>query len=587
MLAEMRPGLAALAAALAACGGEAERPHVPVEANPNMPDRVQPPPPAAGPRRGAVTTCPEKLAEPETIDRVIGKACGTVTVHPGYRVDGGSLTVEAGVTLAFLPGAGLAVGFERPATLRVRGTADDPVRFTIAGEAKFAGAWRGVALYEHADGSQLAGLVVEYAGNNLRGTIYVQAEDVAIDDTTVRDCAGVAVYVTSKGQLTSFAHNRLERVSSPAMLVPPASVSAISADTAFPPDSEVHVLGGVVRERVRWSALAVPYVIGGPVEIEGPDEEREALLELSPGTVLRFDEDAYFTVGYDRPAALIAEAEGQPPIVMTSATRQAAGAWRGINLYNRATASFGNVLFEYAGQRADRGALYANGAARLSVRGSRFKDNGGGVTLQGSGVKIGEFRGNTFERSHPAFDVSPQALGLLSGDNQLDAPTRIVLESGAVVRDAVWHDYGVPVDAVGPVTVDSGATLTIRPGVRLTVRDGFSLGVGEFEGATLKIEGTADRPVAIVGASDRRGTWDAIRLYDRSRGNVIEHLTLRNAGGEGAINVAIGVDAAVRDVVCERCFAPTLAWACGAKVTAERVTAGAETPAATLGCEGG
>lgn len=182
--------------------------------------------------------------------------------------------------------------------------------------------------------------------------------------------------------------------------------------------------------------------------------------------------------------------------------------------------------------------------------------------------------------------MSPQALGLLAADNELDDATRIRLEGGTVGRNAVWHDYGVAIDAIAPVTVDSGATLTIRPGVRLVVRDGFALGVGEFEAATLKIEGTAEQPVTIVGASDRRGTWDAIRLYERSRGNVIEHLELRNAGGEGAINVAIGVDAVVRDVVCERCFSPTLAWACGAKVTAERVTAGAETPAATLGCEG-
>lgn len=585
MLTEMRPGLVALAALSVACGGAPQRPEGRAEANPNMPDRVQPPPPSAAPRRAPVTTCPEKLDEPETIDRVIGKECGTVTVHPGYRVDGGSLTIEGGVTLAFLPGAGLAVGFERPAALRVRGSAEAPVRFTISGEARYAGAWRGLALYEHADGSEIAGLVVEYAGNNMRGTIYVQAQDVAIDDTTVRDCAGVAVHVTSKGRLVSFAHNKLERVSAPALLLPPSSVAAISADTVFPADSEVHVLGGLVRDRVRWSALTVPYVLGGPVEIEGADEDSEALLELSPGTVLRFDDDAYLTVGYDRPAALVAEAEGQAPIVMTSATKQAAGTWRGVNLYKFATASFANVLFEYGGQRVDRGALYANGEARLSVKGCRFKDNGGGVTLQGGALRIGGFGGNTFERSHPAFDVSPQALGLLGPDNTLDQ-TRIRLEGGTVARDAVWHDYGVPIEAYGAVTVDSGATLTIAAGVELVVQDGFTLGVGEFEAATLKILGTAEAPVSIVGTSDRRGTWDAIRLYERSHGNVIEHLKLRNAGGEGAINVAIGVDAAVRDVTCDRCFSPTLAWACGAKVAAERVTAGAETPAATLGCEG-
>lgn len=576
----MRLRLAWLAAASVACGEAAERPQGKVEANPNMPDRVQAPPPA--PRREAVSTCPKELAQPESIERVIGRECGAVTVQPGYRIEGGSLTVEAGVTLQFMPGAGLQVGYEQPSKLLIRGTAEAPVKLTIATDARYPGAWRGIALYDHADGSELVGAVVEYAGNNLRGTINVQAQDVKIEDTTVRDCAGVAVHVTSKGHLTSFAGNRLERVSAPAMLVPAASVGAIAVDNALPADSMIHVLGGRISERTRWSAQPVPYVIGGPVEIEGTDEKHEALLELSPGVTLKFDEDAYFTVGYDHPATLLAEADGQAPIVMTSATKQASHAWRGINLYKSATASFSNVLFQFGGQRSDRGVLYANSEARLSVRGCRFQDNGGGMTLQGGSLRITSVSGNTFERSHPAFDAHAQAYGMIAADNRLDAETQVVLEGGTIERDAVWHPFGVPIEATGPVSVDGGATLTIRPGVNLTVRDGWSLGVGELDGGTLRVEGTAEAPVTIVGASDRRGTWDAIRLYDRARNNVIEHLSLRNAGGEGAINVATGVDAIVRDVACERCYAPTLAWACGAKVTHERVTALADTPAPTL-----
>lgn len=573
--------LAAIVGCQGAIGCGAEDPAAQVEANPNMPDRVQAP--TAPPRtRPLVTTCPEVLVAPEQVDRVIGPECATVTVHPGYRIEDGSLTIEAGVTLAFLPGAELAVGFERAAALHVRGTAAAPVRFTAATEGAAAGAWKGVALYEHAGGSTMTGLVLEFAGTDLRGAIYVQAEDVVIEGSTVRDSMGVAVHVTSKGHLRSFAGNRLERVSSPALLVPARSAGAIAADNVFPPDSVIHVLGGKIRERTRWDVPGVAFVIGGVIEIEGADEKHEAMLELAPGTVLKFDSDAYLTVGYDHPAALIAEAEGRAPIVLTSATRATAQAWRGINLYRSAKASFNNVVFEFGGQRSDRGVLYANNEAQLSVRGCTFRDNRGGVTLQGASVRLGELRGNTFERSHPAFEVSPQLFGLIAADNQLDAETTIEVEGGVITRDAVWHDFGVPIEVKRPVSVDGGATLTIAAGARLQVHDGFSLGIGEFDGGTLRIAGTAAAPVTIFGLSDRRGTWDAIRLYEKARGNVIEHLALRNAGGEGAINVAIGVDAVVRDVKCDRCFSPTLTWACGAQVTTERVTAGAETPAPTL-----
>lgn len=577
------PVVAAWVALLTGC--REPEPPVPVEANPNMPDRVQATPVA--PRtRPPVVTCPEALREPETIDRVIGASCGKVTVHPGYRVDGGSLTIEGGVTLAFMPGAELAVGFEAPALLRVQGTREAPVRFTSAGPQRFAGAWKGVSLYEHADGSEIAGLEIEFAGTALRGAIHVRAEGVAIEGTTIRDCAGVGVHVTSKGQLVRFQGNTIERVSSPVVLVPAASAGAIAEDNVFPAGSVIHVLAGAIRGWARWSAR-VPYVIGGPVEIEATDDRMPARLELAPGTVLQFDDDAYFNIGYDRHGVLVADAAGQAPIVMTSATKKASQAWRGLNLYKSAAAVLRNVVFEFGGQRVDRGVLYANSEASLTLQGCTFRDNGGGVTMQGGQVKIVAFSGNRFERSHPAFDLTPQLFGLIGPDNTLDA-TSIRLEGGLVDKDAVWQDFGVLVDVVGPVSVDHGATLTIRPGVRLSVRDGFSLGVGEFEGGTLRIEGSAEAPVTIAGEADRRGTWDAIRLYEKASKNTIEHLRLRNAGGEGAINAAIGTDLVVRDVDCAYCFSPTLTWACGAKVTAERVSAGAETPAATLpphGCE--
>jgi hypothetical protein len=578
--------LGCVALALGCAAGE-EKPQK-VEANPNMPDRVQAPPPA--PRRPSVTSCPEALAEPEQVDRVIKSSCPPVTVHPGYRVEGGTLTIEPGVTLQFLPGAELAVGFERAAQLLVRGTPEAPVRFTAASEQARPGAWKGVALYDHADGSELTGLVVEFAGTDLRGPIYVQAEDVTIERSTVRESIGVAVHVTSKGHLRSFAGNHLEGVSAPALLVPARSVGAVTADNKLPPESAIHVLGGRIEGRARWDVPGVPLVVGGVIEIEGPDEKHEALLELAPGTVLEFDDDAYFTVGYDHPAALVAEATEARPIVMTSATRPLAGAWRGINLYRSATASFAHVVFEFGGQRSGRGVLYANNEARLSVKDCTFRDNRGGVTLQGGSVRLLEMRGNTFERSRPAFNVSPQLYGMIAAENKLDPETTVQIEGGQITKDAVWHDFGVPIEIEGSVAVDEGATLTIGPGAQIRVHDGFSLGVGEFAAATLRIAGTAERPVTIAGLTDRRGTWDAIRLYERARGNVFEHVNLRNAGGEGAINVAIGVDAVVRDVSCERCFSPTLTWACGARVTAERVTAGAETPAPTLppfGCEDG
>lgn len=552
------------------------------------PVKVAAPPVAVpAPRKApAITDCPAVLDRPESGDRLIAGTCGPVTVRKGYRVESGTLTLEAGAQLAFEPGAELTVGYQKPGQLIVRGTAEKPVLMTSAG-AKVKGSWRGVYLYDHADGSEINGLHIEYGGEGIRGPIYVLAEDVRIDNSEIRDCLDVPVHVSQKGRLASFSGNVVLRpTSSVVMFVPPSSVPAIADDNKFPADSVIHVLTGIVRERVRWNNPGVPFSIGGLIEIAGEDEDAEALVELSPGTVLRFDEDAYINVGYYRPGTLRAEGSAAQPIVFTALGAARPGAWRGINLYKNASASFSHVTFEYGSRRAEWGVLFANSRAALAVSDCTFRHNGGGVVLQGGDLRITEFARNKFEDSTPALDLSAQAYGSLGESIELDKGSRVILEGGKVTRAAHWRDLGVPIEVRAPVEVE-GATLTIDAGVDLRVRDGFTLGVGAVDGGSLKVLGTAAAPVKITGINDRRGTWDAIRLHGRSRDNSLSQLRMRNAGGEGAVEVEAGSDVAVDGLECARCFAPTLTWACAARVKQSAVSFAEGTPAgavAPTGC---
>ena len=537
--------------------GTVEPATVPVEPAP----RVTPP----------ITDCPQVLDQPESGDRIIGGGCGRVTVKKGYRVETGTLTIEAGVTLAFEPGAEMTVGYQKPGKLFVKGTRDKPVLFTST-ELKTIGAWRGLYLYEHATGSEIAGLHLEFGGEGIRGPVYVLADDVKIDDSVIRDTLDVPVHVSQKGRLISFSGNRLERVSSPAMLLPPSSVPAIAADNVFPEGSVIHVLKGVVRERVRWANPGIPLVIGGLLEVAGEDEEVEALLELTPGTTQRFDEDAYINVGYYRPGSLRALGTAEAPIVFTAMERKQPGAWRGVNLYKNASASFAHATFEYGGRRVDSGVLFANSRAELSVSDCKFVDNHGGVVLEGGDLRISEFSRNTFEASIPSLQASAQAFGALGEGNVFPPDAQLRIEGGRIERDARWRDPGQAIEVTSPIWVQSEATLTIDAGVDLRVRDGFTLAIGEVYGGTVRVEGTAEAPVTIFGIHDRRGTWDAIRLHPRSTGNVIQHLRLRNAGGEAAVSVLGEADLKVDHLSCARCYSPALTWTCGSRVVATEVT---------------
>ena len=567
----------ALVLVLAACRGEGERPAAAVATK--VPAAEKPAAVAQAPRRPPpITDCPTVLEKPEDGDRVIGKSCGRVTVRKGFRVESGTLTLTAGAILAFEPGADLTVGYQAPGKLIVQGTAAEPVLFTATTGTAVA-AWRGIYLYEHADGSQITGLHLEYGGEGIRGPIYILADDVSIDDSVIRDSLDVPVHVSQGGRLASFSGNKLERVSAPAMLLPPSSVPAVAGDNQFPEGTTIHVLTGIVRERVRWSNPGVPFTIGGLIEIAGEDDDMEALLELTPGTVLRFDEDAYLNVGYYRPGALRAEGTAEAPIVFTSQGKPRPGAWRGINLYKNATADFSHVTFEYGSRRSEWGVLFANSRATLSVTDCLFHDNGGGVVLQGDDLRIREFARNTFTASSPTLTLSPQAYATVGEGNVLAPGSRVVLAGGHIERSGRWRDLGSPVEVAGPVVLDGGASLTVDPGVTLQVRDGFELAVGAVGGGSLKLQGTAEAPIRIFGVNDRRGTWDAIRLHPKTAGNVIEHVQLRNAGGVGAVEVLGGADLRVDGLECARCYSPALTWACAAKVDAKGVTIKDGTPA--------
>src|SRR5215470_4790642 len=67
-----------------------------------------------------LTECPKALAGAESVNRVITRECGVVAVNGEYHLNNGSLTLEAGATLAFHEGASLNIGYNDSAKLIVR-----------------------------------------------------------------------------------------------------------------------------------------------------------------------------------------------------------------------------------------------------------------------------------------------------------------------------------------------------------------------------------------------------------------------------------------------------------------------------------
>lgn len=97
----------------------------------------------------------------------------------------------------------------------------------------------------------------------------------------------------------------------------------------------------------------------------------------------------------------------------------------------------------------------------------------------------------------------------------------LIHEEKVISSDERWeHDMMVK----GNVKVQNGATLTIAAGVRVTLATGTRILVGNDGVATIKIEGTASRPVRISGG-------DGLQIIRSSASSSISHCFIADAGG--------------------------------------------------------
>jgi len=570
-------------AGLGGCGDDVEVVEEPPE---EVPGKSPPAPRVAPSLYTRVEVCPERLVGIETVDRVIPQDCGPVRIDATYRLDAGSLTVEPGVVLEFEAGAELALGFLKTTKVALLGSARSPVIMRpappeepdeVSTEPR---GWPGIRLYKGASNAVIEHVILESVGDPDRGAIYIESQGVTIEEVEMRGVAGLAVYVNSKGSLRSFAGNRIRDLVGPtSMFLPAASMRALKDDNELPAGSSIRLLGDHLRGVHRWVDPGVPVIIGGRVEIAGT-RETPAEVTFGAGLELHFDEGGYINVGYYDPGVLVVEGRADSPVLLTSHGGRGPGAWRGVNLYKHASASFSHTVFEHGARYVDRGVLYANSEAGVALRDVTFRDNRSGIVLYHDKIQLEAFTGVRFERTPRPLMIDPEVFAAVGAGNSFGGE-RVIIDEGVIERDTVWNDAGAPVELRGPIAVE-GATLTLSAGLELMVRDGFGLEIGKLEPAALRVAGEKGRPVQIFGLNDRRGTWDAIHLYGGldTPESELRGLRLRNAGGDAAVFVHADARAKIDDVTCIGCFSPTLTWECSATVEVGAIEATGGTPRA-------
>jgi hypothetical protein len=297
-------------------------------------------PASAAAGTGELADCPAFLTGVETQDRTLASSCGPIRVRGQYRVEGGRLTVEAGVELRFEQGAVLEVGKDRPGVLTVAGTAEQPVRF-VADYVGDTANWRGLRVYAQGRGSSLAHLELLNAGSETEAALWIAADGLAIEGLNVRRAVGLALELVAE-QGPSLQAVTLAGAGVVARVSP--SAAGQLHDLSVEPKALVALTSGTVAQTMEWPALR--YRVEGVIRVEG-EVGRSADLSLAAGASLHFTAQARLVIGGFGPGSLSAAAShglpglpglpGEPgrPIRLLAAEDPRPGAWSGVHVQDQ------------------------------------------------------------------------------------------------------------------------------------------------------------------------------------------------------------------------------------------------------------
>ncbi|HEY0194731.1 MAG TPA: hypothetical protein VGC42_26645 [Kofleriaceae bacterium] len=512
-----------------------------------------------------VSDCPKSLGGAEAVARTIKKECGPVIVTKEYDVNG-SLTLEAGAVLKFQDGADLEVGYNGAAKLIIKGTAQDPVLLTSAGDAA-PGAWPGVRLYEHAARSQLAGVIIENAGGD-KGALFVDAADVTLTGSTIRNAKDIGLKVDHRGTFAKMADNTFDRAGKLAVSIYPEAVGGLGSNK-LDAGAVVQIEPGHVTDSAKWQNPGAPYQLIGEIDVDG--KNGRATLEITAGTELH-GKDAELDIGYSSEATLVVSGTADKPVVFTAAEDKTPGAWHGIWIYGKGEAKIANATIAYAGGGAeDRGALMMEGGV-ASITGVTFDQNKRGVNIKGEPA-LKAFDHNKLSASAgPALEIVADQIGGLGTGNTFDKDAHIQVTRGKIQHTAVWQPQGVPYEVTQELTIDDKVVLTLSPGVELAFATDQQLSVGYSSDGTLKASGTADKPITLRPLRDDV-TWKGVWFYEHAAASELAHVQISSTSGDAAIQVEHNASVKLSDITGTRCAGAVVTSKCGATLTTSAIKA--------------
>ncbi|HBN08783.1 MAG TPA: hypothetical protein DD435_09085 [Cyanobacteria bacterium UBA8530] len=330
-----------------------------------------------------------------------------------------------------------------------------------------------------------------------------------------------------------------------------------SGDKDNTPEIKDQVVGslheGTISQDETWTKAKNPHVIHGNLYVESSSG---TTLTIEPGAIVKFEQGASLSLGYNGNGILKAEGTATESITFTSAASSPArGNWDSIWLGKGGDSSkLKYCTIQYGGSSENQGALRISNS-KPSVEHCTFDQNSNFAIALDQDASFTTFEGNLVKNTNKnPIKISANSVGALSlgqgnsfTDNGADA---VYVVGGTVDKSARWRNFGIPyqiMEANVSVAGNPAPELTIDPGCVLQFGQGRGLEVAwnGGVGGTLKAVGLDDSATGSItftstAKNPAKGDWEQIAIGPGSANSVLSFCKVLYGGSDqdtGALRV--------------------------------------------------
>lgn len=298
----------------------------------------------------------------------------------------------------------------------------------------------------------------------------------------------------------------------------------------------------------------IDYIIPCMARVEGK-------LAIEPGVVIAFEQGA--GMDFKGSSSFTMQGTAEKPIILTG-KEPIKGYWKGIyTVSSSPNNKMKYVTVDYAGGSGSIAALrlYREHSV-LSLENCTFsnsKTSGAAIKDNvGKDIQNVTITNCTFTKNGIPLDTQATRLRMFDGTNSFvgNEMDYIKLDGGKLYGDATWAKLNVPYFLQGNFTFSDGV-LTVAPGTEIIMSSQTWLHLSNK--ASLKMVGTAAKPITVRGEHDVPGFWLQLNIDSSSPLNEIGHVIFQNAGRttkkpNGAIFLGSSKFLNIHDVTFKNCY---------------------------------